>query len=63
MRSSPERQSDDELWLDSFSREARGDAADFLDGPADERGAGQFRGRLSVFALRRIVFWAAEPLY
>ena len=28
--SSPERPSDDELWVDLLARQARGDAADFL---------------------------------
>ena len=56
MGSSPQRPGDDEVWFDSFSSEARGDAADFLHGPADERWARQFRGRLSVLGLRSIVF-------
>jgi hypothetical protein len=56
MCSSPQRPGDDEVWLESFSSEARGDAADFLHGPADERRARQFRGRLRVLALRSIVF-------
>jgi len=56
MDSSPEGPCNNEVWLDSFSSEARGDAADFLHGPADERSAGQRRVGLSVFALRRIVF-------
>ena len=37
MGSSPERPSDDELWSDALSSEARCDAADFLHGPANER--------------------------
>ena len=56
MGSSPQRPGDDEVWFDSFSSEARGDAADFLHGPADERWARQFRGRLSFLGLRSIVF-------
>ena len=56
MCSSPERPSDDELRSGSLSSKSRGDAADFLHGPADERWAGQRRVRLGVFALRRIVF-------
>ena len=54
--SSPEGPGNDELWLNAFSSEARGDAVDFLDRPADERRACQFLIGLSVFALRRIVF-------
>ena len=54
--SSPERPSDDELWSDALSSKARGDAADFLHGPADKGRARQLRGGLGIFALRRIVF-------
>ncbi len=62
MGSSPEGPGDDEVWLDSFSSEARGDAADFLDGPADERLARHLRGRRGVLALRRIVFGGGAAL-
>ena len=54
--SSPEGPGDDELWLNVFSSEARRDAADFLDRPADERRACQFLIGLGAFGLRRIVF-------
>ena len=41
MRPSPEGPGDDEVWLNVFSSQARGDAADFLDRPSDERWACQ----------------------
>ena len=58
---SPEGPGDDELWLNVFSSEARGDAADFLDRPSNERRVcqrliGLSVLGLSVFALRHIVF-------
>jgi len=56
--SSPERPSDDELWVDLLARQARGDAADFLHRPADQR-LSPARRRVG-FAVRRILFGGGE---
>jgi hypothetical protein len=58
--SSPERPSDDELWVDLLACKTRGDAADFLHRPADQRLS--WLGRY-VVVWRRILFGGGETAF